>query len=421
MTGNRRGVTLIEMLVATAIFSLLVAAIFQVVTTSQKAMRNDAARASAEDAATRIIDRLGKDVRESSYAYIYAGDWVALRGGGAVTISVARNYFSATPYVGSTTLVPGIADEGWGQCPNPACTWNNHLESGVMEITTPHAFLGRPARNNPQVAPVSPPATFAFSAADARGRLFGDRAAGDTCPWCNAPLASEAFFGGMLLFSPRRSDRFFSYGGQTGYEVRWESMIFYCPFRDPNTGAYTLRRYVFHASALGGGPGVGPSLIDLLDFDANGVIESPPMTDGGGNFVLDADFERFSLVPSATFSGNALVYHRADATHALSFRIEVDRDSGQAVVSVGGGPFAGVYNVRCEVTRFSLGVSDFDVSTYINNPSWFAGGVMVNPTGVAEPGVVRVTFQVDQPTGRGPGPDPGFQEAVQVTMLRPRN
>ncbi|MHC4599162.1 MAG: PulJ/GspJ family protein [Planctomycetota bacterium] len=419
-TFGARGFTLVELMMVVAIVALMVAAVLTILVSAQRNMRSEVAHHAVEGTATTVIDAIGKDVRESSYAYTFAGDWLAVRPVGApVSINVARNYFSASPGLGGGALAPGLTGELGAQCPNPACTWCNHVEGAGLVMTVPHAFLARPARNNPQSgAPTNPPPAFAFSPADAKGRLFGHRAPGDACPFCSTALVDEAFFGGLLLFSPRAADRTFSYGGATGYEAQWESMIFYCPWRNPNTGNYELRRYAFFASLFTGG-GPPANLIDLLDFDGNGVIESPPMTDTNGNFVLDADGERFCLVPGA--SGNDLLYTRWDASTGRSFRIQIDRTTAVATVTVGGGPFAGGLVRPLEMRRFGLGLSDFDASTFINNPSWTAGGPPVNPTGVAEPGIVRITLQVDRPGNPTRGNLMDREETVQTTALRPRN
>jgi prepilin-type N-terminal cleavage/methylation domain-containing protein len=411
--------TLIELLITVAIFALMIAAIFQILVSAQGNMNSGLALNSVEGTAREMIASIGRDVRESSYAYIFAGDWLATGGAGAVSIVEARNYFSSTPGVGGATLAPGLANEGGGQCPNAACTWCNHTEGANLVPTVPNAFLARPVRNNPQTpGPSSPPPSFSFSAGDARGRLFGHLGPGDPCPFCNTALAADVFFGGLLLFSPRRADNSFSYGGDSGYEAVWESMVFYCPFRNPNTGNYEMRRYAFFASDVPGAGGPPANLFDLLDFDGNGVIESPPMTDQTGNFVLDADGERFCLVPAASGTGNDLLYTRW-ATGRL-FRIQVDRATGAATVTVTGGAFPGTHTIPLRMKRFALGLSDFDASTFINNPSWNPGAP-VNPTGVMEPGIVRITLQVDRPGQSRRGNVMDHEETVQTTALRPRN
>jgi len=415
------GFTLIETMVAIAVFSLLVVAIFQIIAIAQRTMRSEVARDEAEGTGTRWIDSLGRDVRESSYAYVYAGDWLATRdGAGAVAINVARNYFSASPASGGNALAPGISDESWLQCPNPACPWCNVGSSGASVPKIPYAHLARPSRNNGQAgSPTTPPPSFFSSDADARGRLFAHLVAGANCPFCNTALSTEAFFGGLLVFSPRRADRSYSYGGASGYEALWESMVFYCPFRDPGTGSYNVRRYVFYASSLAGG-GQTPSLVNILDFNGNGIIESPPMVSQAGQFVLDAQGEAFHLQPGG--GRNDLRYARWDSAAGRGFEILVNRATGAAAVTVTGGAFAGTTNLNLGFTQFGLGVSDFDVSTFINNPSWFVGAAQINPTGVVEPGVVRITFQVDR-TGatRSSHGNLGQEESVQTTMLRPQN
>jgi hypothetical protein len=102
----------------------------------------------------------------------------------------------------------------------------------------------------------------------------------------------------------------------------------------------------------------------------------------------------------------------------------VDRATGSARVLVQGGAFAtgGYLTLNLEMLLFGVGVTDCDVSTFINNPSWFVGAAQTNPAGVVEPGIVRIALQVDRP-GSG-GNTPGFlgrEETVQTTMLRPQN
>jgi prepilin-type N-terminal cleavage/methylation domain-containing protein len=420
---TRRGVTLIELMVAVSIFSLMVVVIFSMLATAQRSMKSDMARDAAEGTGTRLIDRIGRDIRESSYAYVHAGDWLAGHDGtGAVAILVARNYFSASPATGGVAQVPGISDEGWQQCPNPACPWSNFQTALGTDPKFPNAILARPTRNNPQSGSVpSVPLSFAFSDNDARGRLFGHLAAGANCPFCDTALSTDAYFGGLLVFSPRRADRSYSYGGSSGYETRWESMIFYCPFRDPNTGLYSMRRYQFYAASLPAGASP-PSLVDLLDFNGNGVIETPPMTRTDGTLALDAEGEAFHLQPNS--GRNDLRYVKWDNAAGRAFEILVNRQAGTASVRSQGGAFdsGGFVTMNLEMFQFGLGVSDFDVSTFINNPSWPVGGNAVNPAGVMEPGVVRVTFQVDRP---GPfatrAGQLGQEESVQTTMLRPQN
>ncbi|GEM_PF-3206399 len=417
------GFTLLEVAVASAIFAVLAVVVCQLLRPAQTSMRTGVALNSVEGTASRLIDAVGRDVRETSYAYVFAGDWSAYRdANGVVSIDVARNYLSATPTVGGSTLAPGIADEGWSECTNPACSWAFRSQAaGVLPIV-PRAFLGQPTRNNPQTgSPANPPASFSFTPSDARGRLFGHLPPGGTCPFCGFPLGAEVHFGGLMVFSPRKADRTFSYGGSSGYEPRWQSIVFYCPFRDPQTGFYDIRRYAFFAESIQDASGVPADLYDLLDFDGDLVIESPPMTDFLGAFVLDADGEQFGLAPDAS-AGNRLSYARWDSALGRSFRIDVDRRTGAATVVVGGSAFAGTHQVRTAMRKFGLGVSDFEASTFLNNPSWYAGGTRVNPEGVIEPGAVRITFQVDRPSNpsrRQTGL--GFEETVQTVLLCPRN
>jgi hypothetical protein len=258
------------------------------------------------------------------------------------------------------------------------------------------------------------------SAADARGRLYGHIPAGGQCPFCGSVCGSEVFFGGMMVFSARKLDRTFSYGGTSGYEPQWESMIFYCPFNEGN-GLYGIRRYHFFAETITDGGGNPANLTALLDFDNNGIIESPPMTDDTGNFVLDADGEQFGLPNDTGIGGNVLMYYKWDSALGQSFEIRINRVNGQAIVTVGAGSFAGTYTIQTRMDRFGLGGSNFFAETFINHPSWFVAGTQINPFGVVELGVVRITFQVDRPGNINRGLLRDNEEAVQVTMLRPRN
>jgi hypothetical protein len=407
-------------MIVIAVFSLMIVAIFQMLTSAQKNLESELAHNSVESTATTMIDAIGRDVRESSYPYVFAGDWLATNSGGTASIMVARNYFSVSPSLGGATLVPGLTNEGGAQCVNTACNWSTDSVGGNTVPSIPNAFLANPSRNYPQTGTATDPSTaFSFSANDARGRLLRHLTAGDTCPFCGGNTSSQVFLGGLLIFSPRGEDRFFSYGGDSGYEAQWESMVFYCPFYNAVTNSFELRRYAFFASAFVDGTGTPANLIDLLDFDDNGVIESPPMTDENGNFLLDADGERFCLVPAGSGPGNDLLYTRWGSGRV--FRIQVDRITGQAVVTVTGSGFAGTQTLSLEIKRFGLGLSDMDVSTYLNNASWFNAGTQVNPTGVVEPGVVRISVQVDRPAGTTRGNTFGREETVQMITMRPRN
>ncbi len=405
------GFTLVEIMVSVSIFSLMLYAVFTGLMGSNEIMRFESKMDSAEGGATRLLDRMGRDIRESSYAYIFAGDYYATRDLTGIDIEVARNYFSSNPLLGGKTLVPGISNENWGQCTNQVCGWCNTFGAGSNPII-PNAFLSRPTRNNLQAgAPAYPPLFFQFSAQDARGRRVSHVRPGDPCPVCGMPLSSDAYFGGLLFFSPRKSDNTFSYIDASD-EVQWESMVFYCPFRRTQGGC-EIRRYVFYASSID----PNACLTDLLDFDDNGVIESPPMTDTFGDFALDADGECFSLISAV--GGNKLLYARWDTGAGRSFRIDVNRTSGVADVTVVGGPYGtgATQIIQLKMDWYARGLSDFEASTFLNNPSWDSGGLIINPTGVAELGVVRITFQVD----RLERPNPDYLESVQTIMFRPRN
>jgi prepilin-type N-terminal cleavage/methylation domain-containing protein len=415
-----RGFTLVEMMMAVAIFALAVGVVFQLSATAHRSLRVSISRSDVEGGASLLLAQLGRDVRESSYAYIFAGDWLAQRSGsGEVTLAVARNYFSDSPMVGGNLLVPGLAGEGWGQCPNPVCHWAVRDASGTPSPVLPHAVLARPLRNNPQIGSATwPPVSPFFSDLDAKGRLFNRIPPGGRCPFCGAVLKDEAFFSGLMVFSPRAKGHHFSYGGPGRKEVRWEAMIFYCPFRDSDTGLSEMRRYAFFASDVH----PDASLADLLDFDGNGIIESPPMTDQNWHFVLDADAEQFCLVDDGT-GAHHLHYARWDGGAGRSFRIGINRATAVADVTVTGGPYptGGAIQIPLSMKRCAPGITDFDASTVINNPSWMNAGVQQNPTGVLEPGVVRVTFQVDKPPVAGRTTTHPPIETVQSTLLRPRN
>jgi len=409
-TLSRKGFSLIEMMVAMAIFSLVILVIFGVVSSAQKTMKFEMDKDTVTGGAVQLIGRMGRDIRESSYAYVFAGDWLATSGGGSVSIVVARNYFSTNPLLGGNTLVPGISNEGWAQCPNPVCGWCNRPDGSNTVPVEPRAFLARPVRNNGQIGSASfTPTNFQQNDVDARGRLYNHLDPGENCPTCGQALVAESFISGLMFFSPRKVDKSFSYGGATGREVCWESMVFYCPFR-MGKGQSEMRRYIFYASSINS----AASLIDFMDFDGNGIIESPPMTDVSGAFLLDADGESFCLLNSGG-TADKLLYTRWGS--GRTFRIEIDRDTGMADVTTTGPYGAGSTSMRCKMTRFAAGLTDFDASTFLNNPSWMSGGVPQNPMGVAELGVVRVTLQCDKEAR----PWFGNLESVQSTMFRPRN
>ncbi len=176
-----------------SIFVLILLAMLQGMGGTYDTMRQEADMNSAQGGATIFIDRMGRDIRESSYAYIYAGDWYVSPGVDGVSITVARNYFSSNPLIGGTTLVPGISNEGWGQCMNPTCNWCTRLEGSGMVPNLPMAFLARPIRNNSQSGtPIYPPPSLLFSTQDARGRLFSHVSPGASCPVCGTILSSDA-------------------------------------------------------------------------------------------------------------------------------------------------------------------------------------------------------------------------------------
>lgn len=411
-TRPSKGFSLLEIVISVSIFVLTLLALFRGLGGTYDSMRQEADMNSAQGGATIFIDRMGRDIRESSYAYIYAGDWYASKGVDGVSITVARNYFSSNPLSGGPTLVPGISNESWGQCMNPTCYWCNRLEGSDTVPNIPMAFLARIIRNNSQsVTPIYPPPSLLFSPQDARGRLFSHVPPDASCPVCGTTLSSVAYFGGLLLFSPRKKDGSYSYI-DNGNEVQWESMVFYCPFRRAQGGS-EIRRYVFYASSYDS----NTALKELLDFDGDGIIESPPMTDTFGDFVLDAEAESFCLIPSA--GENMLLYAKWNTKTGQLFRITVNRTTGSAEVTVKGSPYGvgGTEIIQLKMDRYARGLSDFDVSTFLNNPSWESNGTIINPTGVTEPGVVRIAFQADRLENSGPD----YLETVQTVKFRPRN
>ncbi|MHC4779975.1 MAG: prepilin-type N-terminal cleavage/methylation domain-containing protein, partial [Planctomycetota bacterium] len=187
------GFTLIEVMVTAAIFSIVVVAMFQVMTMAQSGMKQDVAKDTAEAAATRAFTDIGRDVRESSYPYVFAGDWWAGAdpGGGGIAIRVARNYFSAAPQAEGNIFGLGITGEGWGQCANPVCNWSNTMGAMGIEPVLPMANLNRPVRCHSQVgSPVYPVqiGNFHQNNQDFSGRMFGHLAPGATCPFCGTIL-----------------------------------------------------------------------------------------------------------------------------------------------------------------------------------------------------------------------------------------
>ncbi|MHC4944534.1 MAG: PulJ/GspJ family protein [Planctomycetota bacterium] len=415
MKGYRttRGLTLLEVVISTTILTLIMYGIVASMDGIQRTLEFQTSRNAVESGATRLMDQIGRDIRESSYAYVHAGDWFAFQDAGGTDIEIARNYFSSNPFFSGATLVPGITKEGWAQCLNDFCGWSSTFGPGGSATIRPNSFLAQPVRNNYQgVTPVYPPVAFQFSNQDAKGRMYCHLSPGDACPECGWNLSAEAYFSGLMLLSPRLQDNSFSYVGGTN-EVQWESIIFYCPFRI-SQGASEMRRYVFYASMYN----PAANLIDLMDFDGNGLIENPPMTDVGGDFVLDAEGEYFCLQPLGG-PVDSLIYFKWDNGSGRFFQIDINRATGVANVLVTGGPFGtGVWQtIPLVMRKYAWGISDFEVSTFINNPSWDAGGAIVNPNGVAELGAVRVTLQID----RSQRLDPNQRETIQTTMFRPRN
>lgn len=72
--GYPKGFTLLELIISISIFTLVMFVIFSGMNLAFDTMKLDAKIDSAEGGATMLIDRMGADIRESSYAYLFAGD-----------------------------------------------------------------------------------------------------------------------------------------------------------------------------------------------------------------------------------------------------------------------------------------------------------------------------------------------------------
>ncbi len=120
-TNRRRGVTLLEVMIAMAILIIVAVAFYGVLAASTEAYATDTALASIQDQARKMVDDISEDFRLADRTTVVIG---TLNGSGTLTFRKSIDYAGATPVWSPTDIVwqvdlsdvdannNGVVDEG---------------------------------------------------------------------------------------------------------------------------------------------------------------------------------------------------------------------------------------------------------------------------------------------------------------------
>jgi hypothetical protein len=250
------------------------------------------------------------------------------------------------------------------------------------------------------------------------------------CPFDGSSLSTMPRLDGVKFFLARDATGAFT--KMPDGKPRWGGLVFLFPCVS-HSGLCELRRYdVYTSDLVAGGPTfspgwvrfdpMNPSMIDLFDFGKNGTTngildKKVPLT----NASSDAQAEVFAagmyqgeptLLVSKTLTVNSGFPQR-------SLTLRVNLVTGETEFSVDHHDTATMFwTASCTFTRMPRtlvqGMTELAISTSVSHPL----DAITNPTGVSEPGVVRITLATsDAPRDRRTS----WVHHVESFQVKPRN
>ncbi|MBI4616024.1 MAG: prepilin-type N-terminal cleavage/methylation domain-containing protein [Planctomycetes bacterium] len=407
--ARRSGFTLLEVLVASTVLVVLMAAIFLVLRSSQDDYAVDSRAVELQSQAARARSILERDFTEASIDYIYT----ARIANTSSTYSFTSKFYDASA--------------GVSQCQNSACVWSVDAQGAPIE----------PRSNLTSIYVDWTGTVYSYRV----GKVWSSLPAGSTCPACGQPVLPAANVGGAMLLSPRDSLGDFVLSDGPDNRPDWQAILLYVPVRDTKTGVSALRRFAVYLSdlenvdpATGNPPNpiyaapgsyfydyetpgwtlwdndnpVGnPSLLDLFDLDQDGTVSFDPQN----RDVMD--YEAFDL------SGDWIYYYRYRASPDYRmFYVSINRGTGETWISLyftAGAEYFYRYGYFVRQSELvARGVTTADFSMNRTNPY-----SITNPEGVVEENIVRITLGMDAAFA-GPGGTRRL-DRVQILQVCPKN
>jgi hypothetical protein len=393
-----RGFTLIEAMI---VFCLMIVAFLSGLVILEQT-RTGAEQATAvfsnEDRARGVLAGIFDAVAETSISYVDT----AMRIHGP---NVANDIFS------DRFTIPGVSLR---QCTSPTCAFHTRDDFSIFPARFTCAWEYR---------------TGLLGGSVARGKIWpGTMTA---CPLDGWALSTSPRFDGVKFFVARTEAGQFTKG--TNGSPIWGGLVFIFPCASAR-GLCELRRYDVYVSDLLAGsvsyspgwtrfPPLAPSMLNLFDFGVDGTTNGAP--DGKvplTNILSDAASETFT---AGTYLGEPAILVSKSLQNGpapggfpkRSLTLTINLETGETEFSVDQRDTNTLqWSASCSFTRapktLIQGITELAISTSVSDPY----DALTNPTGVSEPGSVRVTIA----TSNTPGADKWFNQ-VESFKIKTRN
>ncbi len=404
---GRSGATLLETVVGSAVFVVVMAALFATIKAGQDTIESGSRLSDNTEWSSRVSERIQADLLECSLEHVD---------------TAFRSHQQASPSSDQ------FANHCWeqiprlSQCYSPACPWNRPLDGGIAVDRVPQIYCGRSRAVYGTTESVSP-----------YGRIWKGLES-SLCPLDGAYASPGADLDAMMLFSPRDESGTFVTDECSEAEALagltlapdWQSIIFYFPYFDGQLDDLQLRRLVVYRRDLltgdvpgqeydswaGGStawtdwddnvPAGQPTLVDLFDFGTDGTTNGAPdglipLTPAAADSDSDS-FQAYSYAGSGNVVESYLYRYKdlwSVPGSSKNLYLYVDRRTGYvywAVYFTQGGSSFYRYAAFTRTPEIVVrGLIDCDFSTAVSNPA-----TAKNPNGVGNAATVRVALVFSQ-------------------------
>lgn len=407
--GSRAGFSFVEVTVAVAVFGILASGVFL-----------------SLDRGSRFASRQMSDIRTTEQARSgLAAFWDSLTESRIGFVDTSSRFHFSTSY-NVTTDRFSFTGAGWTQCVMPTCP--AHTTSDLTRLY-PAYHCAHEYQTGTGVAAATLPL----------GRIWPTTTL-DSCPLDGGALTASARLDVLRYLVARDATGTFvtDQGGST--EADWIGMMIVAPVADPATGRHELRRFALYVKDLleaeANGTGqcawtgafsrfdpAEPSFVNLLDFGTDGTTDGVP--DGSLPVTAeqsDAEYEWFYV--DTTNGGGILQILKSRGSlgsypylyHSLNLELRTGLVTwGVSIYESASSWWTATATFTRTPAVLATNVSEFAVSTAASHP-YDAG---TNPSGVEEPGVVRITIGTSRPERQG-GTDTWVQSLASF-VITPRN
>jgi type II secretory pathway pseudopilin PulG len=320
----------IEIFMSLILFSLILAIAFSFLNTSQDVFISQSAISNATENARIAMDKLVSELTQTSLSTIdttFRPNSPTLKWSNHYQETLLKN-----KYCSSSTCLWNTAG---GQALNPLSrvSWNYGVDG-----------LGKSFRTK-------------------QGRIWLDFT-GNSCPLDGSLLLSYCFLDGIKFFSPYNRLGETQVNPITG-KLRWQSIVFYFPYRKAEAKTFELRRYVVYLNDLFQPLPIPAEITlgSLWDLNGDGRID-----DVDAPKIAEYDPNVSSLIKDYFYVQEEFIYW-SKHFNTLSIELQIHRASGETTWKVNG-PLGLTREASFQRNPQTIvhGLLDLDISTKNTNP-----------------------------------------------------